>query len=345
MTVHIDPTGAEVRVPGSSGDPLPVDTPDPATVRLLSDGGAQATLFAGLGLNLLDWRPLVNGVAVQAMHCEPDAVAGGSPTRSGCPILFPFPNRIAGAQFEWEGTTITVPVAHPGDTNAIHGCCARVPWKSIHASGPSGVTGTFLISRDAPDDFSWPGDLELALTFDLTDTALRLSATVTNRGTSAAPFGMGYHPYFSLLGATSLDEMQLQVPAASRWQLVDGVPTGVQEPVTDEWDLHQSSPVGARVFDDVYTHLPSFSPGADGLQPRAQISGPELTLTLRCDAAWRDLVVFTPGHRQALAVEPYTCPSDAVHLTAAGLEVGWRVLQPQESWTGTVEIVASPPTL
>ncbi|MFN8127064.1 MAG: hypothetical protein U0R64_11225 [Candidatus Nanopelagicales bacterium] len=70
------------------------------------------------------------------------------------------------------------------------------------------------------------------------------------------------------------------------------------------------------------------------------MTGGDIHLAPRCDSAFRDMV-FTLAHRRAIAVEPYTCPTDAVHLTARGLEVGWRVLGPGEQWTGTVEFAVS----
>jgi aldose 1-epimerase len=49
-------------------------------------------------------------------------------------------------------------------------------------------------------------------------------------------------------------------------------------------------------------------------------------------------VVFTPPHREAVCLEPYTCMTDAINLQQRGVEAGWRVLPPGESWTSVVEL-------
>ena len=52
---------------------------------------------------------------------------------------------------------------------------------------------------------------------------------------------------------------------------------------------------------------------------------------------FREIVLFTPPHRNAVCVEPYTCVTDAVNLQANGVDAGWRELAPEEQWTGVVE--------
>jgi aldose 1-epimerase len=50
------------------------------------------------------------------------------------------------------------------------------------------------------------------------------------------------------------------------------------------------------------------------------------------------MVVYTPAHRQAFCIEPYTCATDAVNLQARGIEAGWQVLAPGDRWSGVVEL-------
>ncbi|MFN8127065.1 MAG: aldose 1-epimerase [Candidatus Nanopelagicales bacterium] len=245
MAVHIDPTGHHVTIPGPDGEPLPSQ---PGTlIRLTSPGGAQATVNAATGFNVVDWRVPVGDQVVPLVYHDEDVLAGGSGTRSGIPVLFPFPNRIAGATYPWQGRSRSLPPAHPGDPNAIHGFCAKRPWADVSAGGESAVTGTFRISRDAADVAAdWPGDLEVAITYDLADRALRIESRVTNTGDGPAPFGLGYHPYFTTLGSADLADVLVQVPAAGYWELVDSIPTGVVEPVTGERDLRRPVAVGDR---------------------------------------------------------------------------------------------------
>jgi aldose 1-epimerase len=48
-------------------------------------------------------------------------------------------------------------------------------------------------------------------------------------------------------------------------------------------------------------------------------------------------VLFTPPHRHAVAVEPYTCSADAANLAARGIDSGWREPEPGSTWEAAVE--------
>lgn len=343
MAVDIDPTGQRLAIRGPDGAALPVrpEQRDPTLIRITS-GAAQATILPGVGFNVVDWRVATPGGERALLHQAPDVLAGGSGTRSGNPILFPFPNRIARGRYRWAGQEYRLALAD-GGAHAIHGFAPKAAWRQFAPTGPSAVTGEFRLRRDAPEPaLGWPGDLRLRMTISLTGTALRLHAEVTNVDSGPVPFGLGYHPYFTPLGAQVVDEIQVQAFAARQWVLDDMIPTGVTLPVDERTDLRTCGPIGSRSFDDVLTALAPQPPDASGLVPRARLTGPAATLTVATDTGFRDLVVYTPEDRRSIALEPYTCPTDAVHLDAAGLDVGWRVLAPGGSWTGVVEYQVSP---
>jgi aldose 1-epimerase len=50
------------------------------------------------------------------------------------------------------------------------------------------------------------------------------------------------------------------------------------------------------------------------------------------------MVVYTPPHRQAFCIEPYTCTTDAINLEQRGVKAGWRVLPPGGRWSAVVEL-------
>ena len=61
------------------------------------------------------------------LYADPDCFGDGRPTRSGIPVLFPFPNRIRDGRFTWDGRTIELPLNDPTQKNAIHGFACRSP--------------------------------------------------------------------------------------------------------------------------------------------------------------------------------------------------------------------------
>src|SRR5262249_14744081 len=251
--------------------------------------------------------------------------------------LFPFPNRIQSGQFVWDGREYQLPLNDSTQKNAIHGFTPRHSWRVLdHGADGAGawLRAEFQIARDAPECRDlWPADARLIQTIRLTADTLRYEAAVENPDTKPLPFGVGYHPYF-----TATPGCRVQAPARARWELVDSLPTGRRLPLDAEHDLRQPRPVSGVTLDDGYTDLPDTAPDADGLVERGRGETLEWggVLGVRTSPAFRELVLFTPPHRRAVCLEPYTCPTDAVHLQERE-DVGWRVLAPGEAWRGVVE--------
>jgi aldose 1-epimerase len=76
----------------------------------------------------------------------------------------------------------------------------------------------------------------------------------------------------------------------------------------------------------------------------AKLTHPNASNQLRvlADKSFRELVLFTPVHRHAVAIEPYTCSADAANFWARGIDSGWRVLDPGAEWEGVVEYRLEP---
>ena len=73
------------------------------------------------------------------------------------------------------------------------------------------------------------------------------------------------------------------------------------------------------------------------LSPGVSIADVEDSNRPRQVMGFRDLVLFTPQHRHAVAIEPYTCSADAANFWSRGIDSGWLVLDPGGEWEGAVE--------
>jgi aldose 1-epimerase len=316
------------------------------TVYVLEDGtGGRAEVWPALGFNCYRWQAPRGGATLDLLYADPALFANGRPTRSGIPTLFPFPNRIRAGRFTWAGKDYQLPLNDPAQKNAIHGFACRRAWRVLdHGAGADSawVTGAFRCSLDDPDSRPlWPADHEIRLTYRLGAGTLRLEAEVRNPDEVPLPFGLGYHPYFRLpfVPEGRAEDCAVCVPAAEYWVLEENLPTGERRPVDAGRDLNQARAFGGLSLDDVLTGLQARPPRLDGLIERAAVQGgPGAPLRLFCSPDFRELVVFTPPHRQAFCVEPYTCTTDAINLQARGVEAGWRVLPPGGTWAGVVEL-------
>jgi aldose 1-epimerase len=315
------------------------------TVYVLEGPSCRAEVWPALGFNCYHWRQTRAGTALDLLYADPNLFRGGRPTRSGIPILFPFPNRIRDGRFTWAGKEYQLPLNDPAGKNAIHGFACRHPWRVVGQGADAAgawLTGAFRASQDAPDCLSlWPADYEIQVTFRLADGQLRIEAEVHNPDQQPLPFGLGYHPYFRVpfTGSGSADDCLVTVPARYMWVLDDSLPTGERRPVEPFCDLNHPRRYGELHLDTVLTDLPT--PSGDQMAEHGAVQGaPGETLSIWWPSQFRDAVVFTPPHRQAFCIEPYTCTTDAINLQQRGIDAGLLVLPPGGRWAAAVELRA-----
>lgn len=300
--------------------------------------GARAEVWPALGFNCYRWQV---GDA-DLLYAAPNLFDDTRPTRSGIPVLFPFPNRIRDGAFVWDGRHYSLPLSDSTKKNAIHGFACRHPWRVIEQGNNDDrawVTGEFHASKDAPDDAKlWPADYRIRLSVILTENRLRLSAHIDNPDQKPLPFGLGYHPYFRtpLLPGSRKEDCFVMAHADGFWELAENLPTGKIRPVDAARDLTEPRRVTDLTVDDVLRV--DAGPRTMLVLGTMQQKPAGATLQLRASPSFRELVVFTPVHRDAFCLEPYTCVTDAVNLQAKGVDAGWATLAPGATWNGVVEL-------
>lgn len=301
--------------------------------------GSTARIAPELGFNCFEFRAMVQGRPVDVLSSVAGFEQGGQkPSGSGIPILFPFPNRIRQGKFSWNRVEYSLPTTDKFG-NAIHGLCLDRPWRVIEQRDNL-VTGQFQLSVDAPDRLSlWPTDFILEVDYEIVHNRLRANFRIGNPTHQPLPWGLGTHPYFRLpLGPnSSRNQCLIEVPAARRWELVDCLPTGRLLDLDDDHDLREGAYVSAVQLDDVYTALEGGGPQFDCTVMDEQ-SGLQVVLT--CPPIFREIVVFTPPGRDAVCLEPYTCPTDAINLCAQGQDCGWRTLESASEFHTWIDITA-----
>ncbi|MDA0832673.1 MAG: aldose 1-epimerase [Planctomycetota bacterium] len=294
--------------------------------------GSSAKIAVDLGFNCYAFHSMIsNDLGVDVLEAADDFPGGAyRPSGRGIPILFPFPNRIANGQYQWNGKSYQIPperAGHDPNGNAIHGFCLDRAWRVVD-EGPSHVTGQFQLSVDAPDRRDlWPADFILEIRYTVKQSSLRADIRIANPSDEPLPWGFGTHPYFQLpLSLDSRAEQCLvEVPCAESWELIDCLPTGRRLPVDEKTDLREGEYFGLAKFDDVLTGLPQNVPE----QTMAIWDEPAgLRLVQRCDSLFREIVVYTPPGRSAVCLEPYTCVMNAINLEGGESATGWRTLAP-----------------
>jgi aldose 1-epimerase len=302
--------------------------------------GATAEILVSLGFNCHRFTVPHRGRQVELLWRSPTFLSGvDRPSRSGIPILFPFPGRIRGTEFKWEGKTYTIP-AGDAHGNAIHGFVHTRPWRIVEKQQRK-LIGQFQASVDDPALLEqWPADFRITASYDLAGGLLRTHYLVENPGNVPLPFGLGLHPYFHVpfLDGDAKNCLVL-LPGTQRWVLENMLPTGAREPLRELRQYQAGTPFGGLQLDDVFTGLQFSSDGR--CSGHVYDPAAKLAVTISFDNAFRECVVFTPPHREAICIEPYTCVPNAAELTARGLDAGLRILPPGQSFTASMEIAVS----
>jgi len=304
--------------------------------------GASASILPSYGFNLFDLRlPLAGQVRPVLVAADDFADHPSHPARSGTPILFPFPNRIRGGRFTFQGRTYQLP-ANNGP-NAIHGFAMDADWDVLEhgATADSAfLTGRYQISKQSPGSRAlWPTDAVLQVRYSLSGRRLSMGVTVSNPTADDLPCGFGIHPYFRLPFSPGGDPEQTRVilPASKYWVLKDFLPTGEVRPVEPRLDFREGQPIKGLKLDDVLTGL--VFPGERGAARLVDLDK-KAEFQLTFGRGIRELVVYTPAdHPEVLAVEPYTQTTDAINLQPQGIDAGLRVLKhgAQDTLTITME--------
>ncbi len=305
--------------------------------------GSIAKIAPELGFNCFEFLASVGGQTISVIDAAEGFEGGGkAPSHSGIPLLFPFPNRIRGGRYSWDGKDYVLPeslVGYEGSGNAIHGFCLDRPWRVLSQTDSS-VTAVFRISQDAPERLPlWPTDGEIEICYSLNDGCLRADITIRNPTDKPLPWGFGTHAYFRLpLGATSeAGRCTIYAPVSKCWKLDGCLPTGEINDLPANGKLSESPYFETLKLDDVYTAV-----AAEGGVVTCRIVDDEAgtQIVQRCVDSFREIVAFTPPWTTAVCLEPYTCTTDAINLQQKGIDAGLRVLGPGESWSGWIEIAA-----
>ena len=232
-------------------------------------------------------------------------------------VMMPWPNRVGGGAYAFGGTTHQLPLTEVKHGNALHGLVGWVPW-----TVSSYDDGRASLYYELPPQTGYPFALDLAVTYELGADGLRVTLAARNVGAEAAPYGTGHHPYLTL--GRPVDDLVLTVPATTYCAMDDrGLPSAARPVDGTAYDFRVPRPVGGLVLDHPFggltdTVVSVSDPG----------SGRGIRLALEEGFDWVHLFSCDPHvpARQALAIEPMTCPPDAFR---SGVDL--VVLEPGET--------------
>jgi aldose 1-epimerase len=225
-------------------------------------------------------------------------------------LLAPWPGRIRNAVYDFDGEHFELAVNDHKVGSAIHGWMRWFTWQLYEHTADR---VTMRCSVFALPGYPFP--LEFEQSYAWQSYGLEIATTVTNLGTSTAPFGWGVHPYF-MAGSPGIDDCLLQVPAGKYFEINEDLSPALPAVPVDgtEFDFREPKTIGTSPLDVTLTDLARDDEGRVVTNLRAHDGS--CSVTCKYDEPIEFVQLFTgdtlPSHqREGVAIEPYTCAPDA----------------------------------
>lgn len=236
-------------------------------------------------------------------------------------ILYPFPNRMRNGRYQWRGEYFFFPINDTATNTALHGFGMNRPMQVTGIKCTDDEAIVTCEHKDPGRHQAYPFLFTIRITFHFSAKGtLDVEMEYSNDGAMTIPVGFGWHPYFQL--ADKVDTFELQMPECKLIGIdKQMIPTGKRY---DFDDFAQLKKIGTAILDNCFALNPSEAGKAElllrgewGTLRYWQETGP---------GKFNFMQVFTPPHRQSLAIEPMTCNIDAFNN-----EEGLIVLEPGET--------------
>ncbi len=257
-----------------------------------------------------------------------------SPLGAGA-VLVPWPNRVGGAAWSHAGMRQELEMTEPARGNAIHGLVRRELWTVVEHGDD-----TVLLAVEVGELQGWPFPFRTTVRYTLDGDrdgdgdgyGLTVTHTVHNTGNEEMPFGVGTHPY-PRPGNTDVDDCALTLAARTVLPVDPGtmIPTGKPQSLEGtDLDFRVGRQLRGVELDTAFGDC---EPGADGII-RHSVTHDGGGVELWAEACFGWVQVFTPGEfpgkgARAVAIEPMTCPPDALN---SGTDL--ITVEPGDTWTG-----------
>ncbi|HXY71440.1 MAG TPA: aldose 1-epimerase family protein [Actinomycetota bacterium] len=243
-------------------------------------------------------------------------------------ILAPWPNRLDGGRYTFEGREGRAALDEPEAGNAIHGLVRWLPWRAV-----SQDEHAVELACVVPPQPAYPWRVELGVEYRLSGDGLAVSARATNASDAACPFGIGFHPYVRA-GEGVVDTATLAVPAGRRLVSDErGLPVGDETVAGTAFDFREPRPIADTKLDTAFTDLAVDTDGRARVEVRGDAgrgvdlwAGPEFGYLMVYTG---DTLDPESRRRRGVAIEPMTCPPNALRTGTDLIR-----LAPGESWQG-----------
>lgn len=227
--------------------------------------------------------------------------------------MSPFVCRLSNAAFGFGGKEYKTGRTFSG-VHAIHGLIYDAGF-SIVSSNANEQQAAVKLTYQWPGDNGFPFAYQMDVTYTLrADSALTIQTSLINTGNSAMPCADGWHPYFNMQAAT--DECSIAMQPVGKLKMnAELIPTG---------HIADASPFSGLIslrdlhLDDCFL--------LDAINTDCTLKGPFYQIKIAAHDSYPYLQIFTPDHRQSIAIENLSSAPDAFNNG-----MGLIILEPGQS--------------
>lgn len=232
-------------------------------------------------------------------------------------ILFPFPNRLDGGSYEYNGTRYVFPINEKEFNTSIHGFLRE---RNFHFAREiiekNSIEIAFSHTFDGESFYPFPFVFEIA--YRIGSDFFQASFSIINTGNQTMPFGLGWHPYFVL---DKHGSGKVNLPPLKEYLADDRyLPTGEIRIDTDGFFEPDGHFYNATF--EIMEESPTYS----------LILG-ENILEMKASDSFSFLQLYTPPGMEVMAVEPMTCC-----INSFNNKIGLMELSPKDIFYATIQI-------
>lgn len=226
--------------------------------------------------------------------------------------LSPFACRLKNGQYHFGEKDYTIDKFYLG-SHALHGLLYDAVYEVVDTQADDEAATVTLLHAYRGADSGYPFAYDCQVTYRLTaNNRLTLTTVIVNQSSGLMPIQDGWHPYFGFGG--SINDLQLEFQ--SKEQVVfdaELLPTGQLQRYETFGSL---TALGDTQFDDCFTLNFAECQPLCVLRDAAQ----KMQLEIYPDRSYPYLQIYTPAHRQSIAIENLSAAPDAFN-NGMGLRV------------------------
>lgn len=277
---------------------------------LSKPNGTKAVIYPNLGASLQELyfenKPIIQNIFFE--NNSPKLL------NSSCSaILFPFANRIKNGQYFYNNEVYQLDCNETARGHAMHGLVYTQPFQLKESTSNTDTAKIVFQYEYKGDAIGFPFPFKITLTYLLKNSGLQLSVHTQNTGNKTFPFSLGWHPYF---WSSDLDKSEVHLHSEERIITDEKmIPTRKDNHVFPNPLL-----LANQNFDDAFVLRNNV----------IAYKTPDYHIHLQTTPSESPQYVqlYTPSHRQSIAIEPMTAAADCFNN-----KMGLQELKPSASYS------------